>query len=268
MTFEKVTQTRFKKKSSFIADQILRMINTGGYTVGSKLPSERVITEQMGVSRPSLREAISALQIVGILESRPGDGTYVSTPSASEDLTRRALTVLEECDSPYDNMQARKAMEIGATQLAIRVATNADLVALKAAWDEKCERGRRGELEEYLRYGKEFHLAIARATKNRIIEGLTEKLLDMTIQPLWINMRRDYFLKDPSRIELMLDIHDRILRAIVERNVEKATRELEIHYDIQIEQIYGLIEGGHPAENGKPEEILADKGGVIAGRAV
>jgi DNA-binding GntR family transcriptional regulator len=74
-------------------------------------------------------------------------------------------------------------------------------------------------------------------------------------------MRRDYFLKDPSRIELMLDIHDRILRAIVERDAERATRELEIHYDIQIEQIYGLNEGSHPAENGKPEEILADKGG-------
>jgi GntR family transcriptional repressor for pyruvate dehydrogenase complex len=96
MTFEKVTQARFKKKSSFIADQILRMINSGRYNAGSKLPSERVITEQMGVSRPSLREAISALQIVGVLESRPGDGTYVSAPVASEDLTRRALTVLED----------------------------------------------------------------------------------------------------------------------------------------------------------------------------
>jgi len=75
MAFEKVAQTRFKKKSSFIADQILRMINTGAFKAGSKLPSERVITEQMGVSRPSLLEAISALQIVGILESRPGDVT-------------------------------------------------------------------------------------------------------------------------------------------------------------------------------------------------
>ncbi len=117
MTFEKVTQARFKKKSSFIADQILLMINSGRYKAGSKLPSERIITEQMGVSRPSLREAISALQIVGILESRPGDGTYVCGPAATEDLVRQALDVLEECDSPYENMQARKALEIGAAQL-------------------------------------------------------------------------------------------------------------------------------------------------------
>lgn len=238
MTFEKLTQTRFKKKSSFIADQILRMINAGRYKAGSKLPSERAITEQMGVSRPSLREAISALQIVGILESRPGDGTYVSTPIATEDLMRRAVAVLEECDSPFENMLARKALEIGSVRLAVEVATDADLNALKTAWEEKCLRGRRGDLEEYLRYGKEFHLAIARATKNRIIEGVMEKLLDMTIQPLWINMRRNYFLKDPTRIELMIDVHDRIMQAICSRDADRAIRELENHYDMQIDQIY------------------------------
>jgi GntR family transcriptional regulator, transcriptional repressor for pyruvate dehydrogenase complex len=261
MTFEKVAQTRFKKKSSFIADQILRMINTSRYKAGSRLPSERVISEQMGVSRPSLREAISALQIVGILESRPGDGTYVSAPVASEDLTRQALTVLEECDSPYENMQARKAMEIGAAQLAIKVATDADLVALKDAWDEKCERGRRGNLEEYLRYGKEFHLAIARATKNRLIEAVTDKLLDMTIQPLWISMRREYFHSDPSRIELMLDIHDRIVKAIFQRDREETMHVVEIHYDIQIEQLYNRNEENHNDSNGKPSHNEEGKGG-------
>lgn len=256
MTFEKLTQIRFKKKSSFIADQILRMIDTGHYKAGSKLPSERAITEQMGVSRPSLREAISALQIVGILESRPGDGTYVSNPAATEELMRRAVTVLEESDSPFENMQARKALEIGAARIAITVATDAELNTLKAVWDEKCLRGRQGDLEEYLRYGKEFHLVIARATRNRTIEAIMEKLLDMTIQPLWINMRRDYFLKDPSRIELMLDIHDRIMRAIIDRDMDRATHELEIHYDLQIEQIYGQSdENSHDQTAGRPNRM-------------
>lgn len=261
MTFEKVAQTKFKKKSSFIADQILKLVNSGGYRAGSKLPSERIITEQMGVSRPSLREAISALQIVGILESRPGDGTYVCTPSATEDMTRKALTVLEECDSPYENMQARRAMEIGAAQLAIKVATDADLTTLKDAWDEKCARGRGGDLEEYLKYGKEFHIAIARATKNRVIEGIMEKLLNLTIQPLWTNMRRQYFRDDPSRIELMLEIHDRIVKAITERNTGSAIRELEHHFDIQIEQIYNQNDENSNEHQAKPMQISEDKGG-------
>lgn len=238
MPFEKVGQTKFKRKSSFIADQILLMIASGQYKAGSRLPSERIITEQMGVSRPSLREAISALQIVGILESRPGDGTYVTNPDATDDIRHRVVSVLEDSDSPFENMQARKALEIGCARLAVSVATDADLDALRSAWDEKCQRGRRGDLNEYLAYGKEFHLAIARATKNRVIEGIMEKLLDMTIQPLWTSMRRNYFLKDPSRIELMLDVHDRIVQAICARDADRAVVALEAHYDIQIEQIY------------------------------
>jgi len=265
MTFEKVTQSKFKKKSSFIADQILRMINEGAFKAGHKLPSERTITEQMGVSRPSLREAISALQIVGILESRPGDGTYVSAPVATEDVVRRALSVLEEYDSPFEIMQARRAMEMGVTQLAIQVATDADLAAIKEAWEEKCVRGRRGDLEDYQRYGKEFHMAIARATKNRVIEAIMEKLLDMIIQPLWLKMRRDYFTEDPSRIELMLDIHDRIVQAIIRRDTAAALHELEIHFDIQIEQVYERNEeNGHDQPNGRPNRIRSSAKEVMS----
>lgn len=244
MTFEKICQVKFKKKSSFIADQIMSMIRSGQYPGGSKLPPERVIAEQMGVSRPSLREAISALQLAGILESRPGDGTYVCD-QAAEGVGSRALDLLEECDSPFENIQARKILEAGAARLAIEMATDEDILALKTVWNKKYELGRQGNLEEYLRYGKEFHMAIARATKNRIIEGIMEKLLALTIQPLWINLRREYFRNDPSRFAQMLDIHDRIVMAICNRDAMTAVRELEYHFDIQIEQLYNK-----PDDNG------------------
>jgi GntR family transcriptional repressor for pyruvate dehydrogenase complex len=203
----------------------------------------------MGVSRPSLREAISALHIVGLLESRPGDGTYVCAAAPTEDRMHQALHVLEECDSPFEHMHARKALEIGAVRLVVQVATEADLLDIQNAWKEKCERARRGDLEEYLSFGKEFHIAIARATRNRVIEAITEKLLEMTKQPLWTTMRRDYFRKDPSRVDLMIDIHDRIMKALLERNTEKTILELERHYDIQILQIYEQNDGTHRDEH-------------------
>lgn len=243
MAFEKINQPSFKKKSSYIADQILSLISAGLYPAGSKLPSERSMTEQMGVSRPSLREAISALQLAGILESRPGDGTYVRGSTLSEEAINQTLDVLERCDSPFENLQARKAVEIGVIKLAIQTASEEDLLAVKGAWEEKCRLGRQGSLEEYLSYGKDFHLAIARATKNRLIEAIMDKLLDLSTQPLWIKMRREYFIKDPSRIELMLDIHDRIVQALLKRDTEAAVREIEFHYDIQIEQIYSQSDG-------------------------
>ncbi len=262
MTFEKISQVKFKKKSSFIADQILKMINSGLYPAGSKLPSERVIAEQMEVSRPSLREAISALQLAGILESRPGDGTYVYPSVASERLISQALSVLEESDSPFENLQARKVVEAGAVKLAIQVASDEDVFALKAIWDRKCDLGRQGYLEEYLRYGKEFHLAIARATKNRIIEGIMERLLDLAMQPLWINLRRDYFRNDPVRFSLMLDIHDRIVKAIGERDEQTAVREMEYHFDIQIEQIYNRADdNGYGRKPQQKTVAINGKGG-------
>ena len=103
--FEKVAQTRFKSKGAIIAEQILEQIKSGEYQAGSKLPPERVIAEQMGVSRPSVREAVSALHIVGVLESRPGDGTYISETLAIDDLILRVQNILEEVG--FHNVQFR-----------------------------------------------------------------------------------------------------------------------------------------------------------------
>ena len=83
MTFKKV---RPRKVSAIAAEQIVEAIQRGDYPVSSKLPSEFDLAEQMGVSRPSIREALSALQAMSIVESRPGSGNYVlRLPSSSEE---------------------------------------------------------------------------------------------------------------------------------------------------------------------------------------
>ena len=100
MEFEKIKQVKFQRKSTIIAEQILEKIKHGEYKSGAKIPPERTLAEQMGVGRPSIREAISALQIVGILESRPGDGSYVADPGGFDDSMFRALQLLEGSQSP------------------------------------------------------------------------------------------------------------------------------------------------------------------------
>ncbi len=94
LKFTKVTPEKFKGKGAIIAEQILERIKSGEYPSGSKLPAERIIAEQMGVSRHSVREAISALQIVGFLESRPGDGTYISEHLAIDKLSLQVKHLL------------------------------------------------------------------------------------------------------------------------------------------------------------------------------
>ena len=75
MPFQEVGQA--KKKATYVAEQIIDAIKQGAYQIGDKLPSERDIAKQMKVSRNSVREALSALQILGVIESRPGTGTYI-----------------------------------------------------------------------------------------------------------------------------------------------------------------------------------------------
>jgi len=236
--FTRVTQAGFRKKSSLIADQILQLIKTGVYKPAGKLPPERIIAEQMKVGRPSVREAISALHIAGILESRPGDGTYVATSPPIDFPVDNALSVLEESDSPFEVLQARKAMEIGVIHLAIKNATQADIDRIKAAWRHKRDNARQGNYAEFIRHGREFHRTIAQATGSRSIVSLTEGLLKMTHQSLWVHMREQYYRQDMSRLEPMIKLHDDIVTAIENRDSENAIKLIEKHYDVQIEQHY------------------------------
>lgn len=236
--FTRVTQAGFRKKSSLIAEQILHLIKTGVYEPASKLPPERIIAEQMNVGRPSVREAISALHIAGILESRPGDGTYVAISPPIDFPVDNTLSVLEESDSPFEVLQARKAMEIGVIHLAIKNATAEDIQRIKAAWQQKRANARKGNYSEFIRHGREFHRTIAEATGSRSIVSLTEGLLKMTHQSLWVHMREQFYRQDKSRLEPMIKLHDDIVKAIENRNSEKAIQLIEKHYDIQIEQHY------------------------------
>jgi GntR family transcriptional repressor for pyruvate dehydrogenase complex len=242
-SFEKIPQAKFKSKGAIIAERILSDIKSGEYSSGSKLPSERTIAEQIGVSRPSVREAISALQIVGIVESLPGDGNYIAENLIIDDLSLQVKNILEESESPYEILQARKVVEIGSVRMAIRDATDEDIQAITDVWTEKYNIGLAGDYLAYTKLGKELHLSIARATKNTIIISIIERLLDITVQPLWQNMRRLYYEKDPSRIEQMLDIHDRIVKAIQNRDSVEAIMALEADFDVVIEQLYSLENG-------------------------
>jgi DNA-binding FadR family transcriptional regulator len=239
-SFDKMPQTKFKSKGAIIAEQILLKVKSGEYASGSKLPAERLIAEQIGVSRPSVREAISALHIVGIIERHPGDGNYISADLIIDDISFQATNILEQSDSPYEILQARKVVETGSIRLAIKEATDRDIGIIKSVWDEKYKIGRAGDYRAYTQLGKKLHLAIAQATQNRIIISIVDRLLNIAGQPLWQSMRRLYYEKDPTRIDQMLDIHDRIVRAIQERNSHEAILALEADFDTVIEQLYNM----------------------------
>jgi len=207
--FEKV---RPRKVSAIVAEQIVQAIQRGDFPVGSRLPSEFDLAEQMGVSRPSIREALSALQAVGVVESRTGSGNYVRRTPAQED-EQAAPQLIETEDSCLEVMEARAAFEPHVAELAATRLTPAAREALAAAL-QHMRRAIDGDFEHYLDADKSFHTALAAATGNRLIIDAMQPLLATIDEALYREFTHHYYLKNVEDIEQVVDLHEELLDAV------------------------------------------------------
>src|ERR1044071_7226936 len=105
-----------------IADQLSELITSGEFVVGQRFPSERELANQLGVSRPSLREALIALELEGMVEVRVGAGVYVTSSS-----TQSEITPLRAGDGPFELLHARGMIEGEIAASAARDATESEL---------------------------------------------------------------------------------------------------------------------------------------------
>jgi GntR family L-lactate dehydrogenase operon transcriptional regulator len=221
-------------------EAIAEKIRIGELKPGDRLPSEREMALQLGVSRPAVREAIAALQFAGLVESRVGDGTYVTfhITQPLELLLGKAKEVLQKSQSPLEILTLRRVLEVGAARLAVIRATPEDDQRIQAVWETKKSLALAGKYEEYLSIAEQFHLTLAQATHSSAVVEMVASLLKAVHQPLWKAMRVDFYRKDPGRIHEMLDIHEAILRAFLNRDSNAITTAMEHHFDLQIGQLY------------------------------
>src|SRR5499427_417964 len=121
-----------------IADQIAALIEKGEYGVGERLPPERDLAKQLGVSRPSVREALIALEVEGYVEVRVGSGVYVSGTGASS-----SAAELPADSGPFELIRARWLIEAECAALAAKAATRAQIRAMEEALEQmESERDR------------------------------------------------------------------------------------------------------------------------------
>lgn len=203
-----------------IADQIRTYIDKGNYTAGMRLPPERDLAQQLGVSRPSVREALIALEIEGCVEVRMGAGVYVCNQTQRKP---QALATMGE--SPIELMQARAAIEGTVVMMACGKTTPETLQALRKILDDML--GAIAQNRSPLPFDRQFHQALAAMTGNAVLERLVGELFDERHSP--IAARLSAHSESGQTWAAALQEHEAILRALENRDVLAAQTALRMH---------------------------------------
>ena len=220
--FEKV-QT--KKVYMEIVEQIQNLIKEGRLKPGDKLPPERVLAEKLGVSRPPLREAMSALEILGIIESRGGKGNFIKNTFNSTSYAQR-VKELEKEESPFDLLEARKAVETEIAGLAAEKATLEDIKEIEEGLDRM--KNVLNDTPRVMEFDREFHIAIAKAAHNSVLFQMMNYLADGLKESLWINIKEKSWAL-PGHPQKYLEEHTKLLEAIKEGDKKAARRTMYNH---------------------------------------
>ncbi|MBB6249474.1 FadR/GntR family transcriptional regulator [Nitrospirillum iridis] len=212
-----------------VADAIAADIRRGTYAPGQRLPSERDLAEKFDVSRPTVREAMITLEILGLVEARHGSGIYVTDQLPAQESSA-------ELDiGAFELTEARRLVEGEVAALAATTINDEELAELATLLHEIGEENARNAVGE--KADRRFHLTIARATRNSALIGVVEQLWDMRYKsPLCMAMlERARTVGDHPRVEE----HQRILHSLAARDSQGARAAMRDHLGRVIE---GLLE--------------------------
>jgi len=206
-----------------IADQIRALIADGEFTPGERLPPERDLARQLGVSRPSLREALIALEIETLLDVRVGSGIYVKRPGEA-----KGGTELSCASGPFEVIRARRLIEGECAALAARNATPAQMRALRKAHANYLSESRLHH--NPLDADRAFHVSIAEATGNSALVLVVQTLWDQRVGPLYRALERK--LEYPMMAAETIREHQAVMAAIVRRDAPAARAAMRRHMDM------------------------------------
>ena len=193
-----------------VADSIRRQIQSGSMPPGSRLPSEKLLAQQLGVSRPTVREAMIALEIAGLVEIRTGSGSYVRHRDTI------AVPSVDTGPGPIELLNARILIEGEIAAEAAQRATAEDLVEIAATLQEMESIIARGEHSRNA--DQRFHVSIARASGNDVLASIVGELWAGMFSPLFhqfsertrLVRRQDAALSEHRAIYAALRTHDAI----------------------------------------------------------
>ena len=216
---------RPKKLSEEIVEQIQARISDGQLKPGERIPSERNLASVLGVSRPSVREAIMMLEAMGMLESRQGGGTYVRSLTESPLGSPLAEMIEKDPKLLNDLMEVRIGLECWSASLAASRATDEDIKkigsyldemrhSVKDGWDPKMD--------------SQFHYAIATATHNTMQLHILNTVHGLFVATIEVALHR-FYSSQPKYMEILFGQHQAIYDNIADRNPDGARNAMADH---------------------------------------
>lgn len=224
MPFQKV-QT--EKLSAAVVRQIELLILRGILRPGERLPSERELSERMGVSRPSLREAISDLQDQGLLAAKAGSGIYVAEVLGSAFSPALIQLFGSHDEAVFDYLSFRRDMEGLAAERAARLGSDSDLKVVQTIFEKMEAAHQRDDPEEGARLDAAFHMAIVEASHNVVMLHMMRSMYDLLKQGVFYN--RQMMFQQRTAQDAIHDQHRAINAALQARDPAAARQAIENH---------------------------------------
>src|SRR5687768_7079590 len=204
-----------------IVRQVKSMIAEGRLKSGDQLPPERDLAEKFVVSRTSVREALRALESLGLVEIRPGEGTFVREVSIETLIEPLALIMVSQREAIGELFEARRLLEPTIAALAAARATPEEIHEMERILEQQAKEvatGKTGLAEDAA-----FHAAIGTAAHNRAITRIAHAVMDLLTQS------REESLNTPGRPTRSHEDHRRVLAAIAARDAEAARQAMLEH---------------------------------------
>ena len=228
-----------------IVRQIRTLISEGKLKSGDQLPPERDLADRFKVSRTSVREAFRALESMGLIEIRPGEGTFVREVSVESLIEPLALVILNQREAVGELFEARRLLEPAIAGLAARRATPEEIHEMERILEEQAKEVAAGHTG--LAQDAAFHAAIASSAHNRAITRIVNALMDLLTQS------REESLQTPGRPTRSHQDHKLVLDAIQRRDGPGAQSAM-LNHIIAVERLVMEHQGEGTALPGRPKK--------------
>jgi GntR family transcriptional repressor for pyruvate dehydrogenase complex len=234
MPFAKVQS---EKLALAVVRQIEQLILQGILRPGERLPSERELSERMGVSRPSLREAVAELHERALLETRPGSGIYVADGLESHFSPALTRLFATHDEAVRDYIQFRRDMEGLAASRAAIFGSDTDLKVIDTVFRKMEAAHSKRDPSEEAALDAEFHMAIVEACHNVVMLHMMRAMFDLLQQGVFFN--RQVMFRQRMTRDMILDQHRAINEGIQNRDPEAARQAVAAHLDFVEEALEG-----------------------------